>query len=141
MGDTFIPGQDLETLTSLLPQIKQLLSSANDASQKYAPMLGLGDSQGVFGDLGVSFSVGVFESKWSDGTYQVGKQVDSLTGMASNILSSFQQTDQDLVDELQGKTPPDQSGGSSPADASATLAPPPPKFQGNGDGRPQPGIG
>jgi hypothetical protein len=139
MGDTFIPGDDLEQLTRMLPQIKQLVSSAKDVTEKYAPILGLGDSQGgIFGDQEVSVAVGVFQAKWSDGDYQLGKEIDNLTGIANNILSAFQQTDQDLLDELEGKTPPDQSGRAQ-ANNSLTLGAPPPK--GQVDGRPQPKIG
>jgi hypothetical protein len=139
MGDTFIPGDDLEQLTQMLPQIKQLVSSAKDVTEKYAPLLGLGYFQGgIFGDQEVSAAVGVFQSKWSDGDYQLGKEIDNLTGIANNILSSFQQTDQDLLDELEGKTPPGQSE-SAQARNSLTLGAPLPK--GQVDGRPQPKIG
>jgi hypothetical protein len=150
MGDTFIPGNDLDQLTQVLPQIKQLVSSANDAAQTYAPSSGsvshtrgdsgLGDSQGdIFGDQKVSQAVRNFQSKWSDGDYQLGKEIDNLTGMAKNIQNSFQQTDQDLLDVLEGKTPPDQSG--RHADSSLNLGAPQPRGGADAGGRTQPKVG
>jgi hypothetical protein len=126
MGDTYIPGDELEQIAQLLPRIKQLLSWADEADQQAGAEsifgIGIPSDDTVFGDSALSASVGTFHARWSDGHYQLSKETQNLTDIANNILDRFQKTDRELADALDGKQPADQS--SSPTDAPVTLAPP-----------------
>jgi hypothetical protein len=106
MADIEIPGDELQHLVSLLPKIKDVLGAADSADNIVRGMFAFsGDTSGV-GDQHVGEAIAHFHSRWSDGHYQVGKEIKSLTDAAQNVLDLFNQTDQSLNDSLHGNTPP-----------------------------------
>jgi hypothetical protein len=119
MGDVLIPGDELEQLASVLPRIKDLLASADRADggigqqahvsnpRVAAVVDGAGDPVDL-GSSELTAAIANFHTRWSDGHYQLGKEVQNLHDAAQNIVDQFDQLDQDLTDELEGKTPPGQ---------------------------------
>jgi hypothetical protein len=105
MAEIEIPGDELEHLVSLLPKIKDVLGAA-DSADNVMKGLFTGDSAGL-GDQHLVAAIAHFHGRWSDGHYQVGKEVKSLKDAAQNVLDLFKQTDQNLTDSAHGKTPPD----------------------------------
>ena len=108
MADIEIPGDELEQLVSLLPKIKDVLGAADSADSIMKGLFTLNDDAVGVGDRNLGASIAHFHSRWSDGHYQVGKEIKSLTDAAQNVLDLFQQTDQDLTDSIHGTTPPGQ---------------------------------
>ena len=103
MADIEIPGEELEHLASLLPKIKDVLGSADDADNVRRGLFSYeGDDVGV-GDEQLVAAIANFHGRWSDGHYQLGKELKSLQDAAQNVLDLFKQTDQDLTDSAHGK--------------------------------------
>jgi hypothetical protein len=119
MGDVLIPGDELQQLVSVLPRIRDLLASADradggigqqahvDNPRVAAVVSGAGDPVDL-GSSDLTAAVANFHFRWSDGHYQLGKEVQNLHDAAQNIIDQFTQLDQDLTDGLEGRTPPGQ---------------------------------
>lgn len=122
MGEIVIPGDELTQLMSLLPRVRDLLGSADQAGSAagghsassqpiptHTPNAGAigysGAQEGTISDPILATAIQNFHTRWSDGNYQIGKEVQNMHDAAHNILDLFTQTDQELSDVLQGKTP------------------------------------
>jgi hypothetical protein len=90
--DVYIPGDDLEeakqNLTAVHDQI-DLDHHTFDFDAAFGPELGRGSAQH-------------FEDRWSDGRYQLKKQIEGVRDEISNILDTFDKTDQDAAQGLDG---------------------------------------
>jgi hypothetical protein len=119
MGDVMIPGDELEQLVGVLPRIRDLLTSADQADGRIgqhahvsnprvaAEVDGAGDPVDL-GSSELTAAIANFHSRWSDGHYQLGKEVQNLHDAAQNIDDQFTQLDGDLTDVLEGKPLPRQ---------------------------------
>jgi hypothetical protein len=91
-GDVNIPGDELEEAKRNLISVHDNIDIDHytfDFDAAFGPELSRGSAQH-------------FEDRWNDGRYQLKKQVEDVRDAIGNILDSFDKTDQDAAQNLNG---------------------------------------
>jgi hypothetical protein len=89
-GDVYVPGDDLKQAQDMLTFIHDFIDIGHHTF----------DFDAAFGRELSRGAAQHFEDRWSDGRYQLKKQVEGVRDAIGNILDSFDKTDQDAAQSL-----------------------------------------
>jgi hypothetical protein len=89
-GDVYVPGDDLKQAQDMLTFIHDFIDIGHHTF----------DFDAAFGRELSHGAAQHFEDRWSDGRYQLKKQVEGVRDAIGNILDSFDKTDQDAAQSL-----------------------------------------
>lgn len=111
-----IPGDELEQMAALVPRLQGILTSTGMEG-----FFRIGRAPSDVGDSALDGSITNFETRWTDGIYQLDKELGALADGAKKITDNFDKTDSTLRDALEGKLPaPDPA--SDPTDPNNMAA-------------------